>query len=89
MDNIKRGKLIVFEGLDGSGKGTQAVLLMSELKKQGRKLVNAFTFGPALVKDGEKLELDPEYGYNPGGREPRAAIGQKGCSWRICEKGRL
>ena len=49
-----------------------------ELKKQGRKLVNAFTFGPALVKDGEKLELDPEYGYNPGGREPRAAIGQTG-----------
>ena len=49
-----------------------------ELKKQGRKLVNAFTFGPALVKDGELLELDPEYGYNPGGREPRAAIGQTG-----------
>lgn len=47
-----------------------------ELKKQGRKLVNAFTFGPALVKDGELLKLNPEYGYNPGGREPRAAIGQ-------------
>ena len=44
----------------------------------GRKLVNAFTFGPALVKDGELLELDPDYGYNPGGREPRAAIGQTG-----------
>ena len=49
-----------------------------ELKKQGRKLVNAFTFGPALVKDGEMLELDKDYGYNPGGREPRAAIGQTG-----------
>lgn len=47
-----------------------------ELKKAGRKLVNAFTFGPALVKDGELLELDENYGYNPGGREPRAAIGQ-------------
>ena len=44
----------------------------------GCKLVNAFTFGPALVKDGELLELDPDYGYNPGGREPRAAIGQTG-----------
>lgn len=49
-----------------------------QLKKQGRKLVNAFTFGPALVKDGVLLELDKEYGYNPGGREPRAAIGQTG-----------
>lgn len=49
-----------------------------QLKKDGRKLVNAFTFGPALVKDGELLELDKEYGYNPNGREPRAAIGQTG-----------
>ena len=47
-----------------------------QLKKEGRKLVNAFTFGPALVIDGELQELDREYGYNPGGREPRAAIGQ-------------
>lgn len=49
-----------------------------KLKKEGRKLVNAFTFGPALVKDGELLELNDNYGYNPHGREPRAAIGQMG-----------
>lgn len=49
-----------------------------QLKKQGRKVVNAFTFGPALVKDGELLKLDNGYGYNPGGREPRVAIGQIG-----------
>ena len=49
-----------------------------KLKKEGRKLVNAFTFGPALVIDGQLQEVDPEYGYNPGGREPRAAIGQRG-----------
>ena len=48
------------------------------MKKEGRTLINAFTFGPALVKDGELLELDKEYGYNPNGREPRAAIGQTG-----------
>lgn len=42
----------------------------------GHKIINAFTFGPALIKDGEKLQLDPEYGYNPKGREPRMAIGQ-------------
>lgn len=42
----------------------------------GHTIVNAFTFGPALIKDGEKLPLDPEYGYHPDGREPRMAIGQ-------------
>ena len=39
-------------------------------------VVNAFTFGPALVKDGETLKMNKDYGYNPTGREPRAAIGQ-------------
>ena len=50
----------------------------NELKKMDRKLVNAFTFGPALVIDGELIEIDEEYGYNPHGREPRTAIGQMG-----------
>lgn len=50
----------------------------AELKKNGLSLVNAFTFGPALVKDGQLMDLDENYGYNPGGREPRAAIGQTG-----------
>ena len=49
-----------------------------ELKSRGGTLVNAFTFGPALVKDGALLEIDDNYGYNPHGREPRAAIGQTG-----------
>ncbi len=42
------------------------------------EILNAFTFGPALVKDGELLEMDTGYGYNPNGHEPRAAIGQTG-----------
>ena len=42
----------------------------------GRQIINAFTFGPALVKDGEKLTLDKGYGYNFPGREPRMAIAQ-------------
>ena len=35
--NSYRGKLIVFEGLDGSGKSIQAELLLSYLKKNGKK----------------------------------------------------
>lgn len=44
----------------------------------GHQIMNAFTFGPALVKDGALLELDGNYGYNPHGKEPRMAIGQTG-----------
>lgn len=33
----KKGKLIVFEGIDGSGKATQAKLLLTSLKKRGYK----------------------------------------------------
>ena len=32
------GKLIIFEGLDGSGKGTQTKLTAQRLKEQGRDL---------------------------------------------------
>jgi len=42
------------------------------------EIVNVFTFGPALVKDGQLVETDEHYGYNPNGREPRSAIGQTG-----------
>lgn len=42
----------------------------------GHTIVNAFTFGPALIKDSVLLDLDPNYSYNPHGREPRMAVGQ-------------
>ena len=32
------GKLIVIEGLDGSGKGTQAQVLYERLEKEGKKV---------------------------------------------------
>ena len=48
------------------------------LQDAGHDIVNAFTFGPALVKDDILLELDDSYGYNPHGKEPRMAIGQTG-----------
>ncbi len=48
------------------------------LKNYKGKVINAFTFGPALVVDGELIQVDTGYGYNPNGLEPRAAIGQTG-----------
>ena len=44
----------------------------------GHEIINAFTFGPALVSEGTLLTCDTGYGYNPNGKEPRMAIGQMG-----------
>ncbi len=49
-----------------------------ELKKNGGKVVNAFMFGPALVRDGELLSQDKEYDYARKYKNPRSAIGQTG-----------
>jgi len=35
---MKKGKLIVIDGTDGSGKGTQVELLVNRLKKEGKKI---------------------------------------------------
>lgn len=35
---MKRGKLIVIDGIDGSGKATQTKLLFNRLKKEGKKV---------------------------------------------------
>lgn len=39
MIRLKKGILIVFEGIDGAGKTTQASALMERLKKRGFKVV--------------------------------------------------
>ena len=54
---------------------------ISQIKKEGRKIINAFTFGPALVKDGiliDQTQNEAEYAYAPNYRNPRSAIGQTG-----------
>ena len=45
-------------------------------KDTGLKIMHAFMFGPALVKEGQELKMDLNYGFNPNGRQPRSAIGQ-------------
>lgn len=61
-----RGKLIVIEGLDGSGKATQAKLLCESLEKQGLN-VRKVSFpdydseSSALVK----MYLNGEFGNDP------------------------
>ncbi len=49
---------------------------LDDFLASGHTIINAFTFGPALVREGERLTTDKEYKYNPNGREPRSAIGQ-------------
>ncbi len=61
------GKMIVIEGLDGSGKGTQAALLLENLRKSGREafaidLPNYADDSSALVR----MYLKGEMGHRPG-----------------------
>lgn len=51
---------------------------MNAFNASGLEIVNAFTFGPALVSEGNLVTCDMGYGYNPDGMEPRMAIGQLG-----------
>lgn len=61
------GKLIVIEGLDGSGKATQSKLLCEALEAQGKK-VRKVSF-PAYESDSSalvKMYLAGEFGKDPG-----------------------
>jgi len=42
------------------------------------EIVNGFFFGPALVKDGEVLEIPKDYQFDPNKKNPRAGIAQLG-----------
>ncbi len=61
------GKLIVIEGLDGSGKGTQAKMLFESLENRGRK-VKKVSF-PVYDSDSSalvKMYLAGQFGDKPG-----------------------
>ena len=61
------GKLIVIEGLDGSGKGTQAGELVKNLEAQGKQ-VRKISF-PNYASDSSalgKMYLGGQFGQNPG-----------------------
>lgn len=62
MEHNKRGKLIVIDGLDGSGKGTQAEILYNKLKHEGKK-VKLITYPDYENKSSVlvKMYLDGEF----------------------------
>lgn len=77
--NARKDLLIIDEN------GDFHIVLMNDKDKQQaeinaimaeHQIINAFTFGPALIRDGELLDCPDDYNYNPNGAEPRMAIGQ-------------
>ena len=71
---MKKGKLYVIEGLDGSGKGTQAELLFGKLKKKGEE-VRKVSF-PNYASDSSapvRMYLRGDFGTDPSSVNAYAA----------------
>ncbi|HBK27766.1 MAG TPA: dTMP kinase [Dialister sp.] len=69
-----KGKLIVLEGIDGSGKATQSALLEETLKRQGKKVMH-ISF-PDYDSDSSalvKMYLKGDFGKDPSDVNPYAA----------------
>jgi len=54
MKKIKKGVLIVFEGIDGSGKTTQAQILLNKLKDRG--ISSVYFREPSLGRWGREIK---------------------------------
>ena len=52
--------------------------LLKAFVEAGHQVVQAFTFGPALVIDGELQKIDGHYGFAALDNAPRSALGQLG-----------
>ena len=65
--STKKGLFIVFEGIDGCGKTTQANRLAEMLRERGRVVV--FTAEPTGLPTGKALRTRS---FSPDPREPRA-----------------
>ena len=63
--------------LQNDSKNTQKTQIDAFLA-EGHQVINAFTFGPALVQDGNLLQTPKNYKYDPNAKDQRAAIGQMG-----------
>ena len=66
---IRKGKLIVLEGLDGSGKETQSKLLVDRLNKEGYKAIRVSfpNYGQpqcSMVEEYLKGNYTNQYEYN-------------------------
>ncbi len=62
MMNEKRGFFITFEGVEGCGKSTQALLLANALRELGHEvLLTREPGGPVISEVIRKILLDPQY----------------------------
>ncbi len=69
-----KGKLIVLEGIDGSGKETQAKLLEQKLKGSGEKVIHiSFPDYKSPSSSLVKMYLHGDFGKNPEDVNPYAA----------------
>ena len=63
---MAKGKLIVVEGLDGSGKGTQSGKLVTNLNRVGRESVKvSFPNYEDKAAGALKMYLNGEFGTDP------------------------
>ncbi len=71
----KKGKFIVLEGIDGSGKATQTILLSQKLEKEGHKVkfINFPQYGQKSAGMIENYLREQKYSNNNGSITPYQA----------------